>query len=146
MIKNGWSYIISKILSFEWLIMILITILYWLWLDSWEYIIMFFENLSYLEFCFNGRFVTYNVGVNMSLIVLRDEENENDFKIKTVFHFHNINSNKNNIIEMIWQIGLRNIFSVQFSNVIEIYPALNCFWQIQWIQYLKRKEKRDCYL
>ena len=88
--------------------MILITILYWLWLDSWEYIIMFFENLSYLEFCFNGRFVTYNVGVNMSLIVLGDEENENDFKVKTVFHLNNINTNKNNIIKMIFKIGLQN--------------------------------------
>ena len=62
---------------------------------------MFFENLSYLEFCFNGRFVTYNVGVNMSLIVVRDEENENDFKVKTVCQFIDINSNKNNIIKMI---------------------------------------------
>ena len=39
-----------------------------------------------------------------------------------------------------------NIFPLQFSNVIEIYPALNCFWQIQWIPYLKRKEKRELLL
>ena len=84
----------------------MITIPYWLWLDSWEFIIMFFENLSYLEFCFNGSHVTYNVGVNMSLIVLGDEENENDFKVKTVCHFIDINSNKNNIIKMICKIGL----------------------------------------
>ena len=62
---------------------------------------MFFENLSYLEFCFNGSFVTYNVGVNMNLIVVRDEENGNDFKVKTVFHLNNTNSNKNNMIKMI---------------------------------------------
>ena len=80
---------------------ILITILYWLWLDSWEFIIMFFENLSYLEFSFNESLVTYNVGVNMSLIVVRDEENENDFKVKTVCHFIDINSNKNNTIKKI---------------------------------------------
>ena len=52
---------------------------------------MFFEILSYLEFCLNGSLVTHNVGVNMSLIVVRDEENENDFKVKTVFHLNNIN-------------------------------------------------------
>ena len=69
---------------------------------------MFFENLSYLEFCFNESLVTYNVGVNMSLIVVRDEENENDFKVKTVFHLNNINTNKNNIIKMICKIGLQN--------------------------------------
>ena len=62
---------------------------------------MFFENLSYLEFCFNESLVTYNVGVNMGLIVVRDEENENDFKVKTVCHFIDINSNKNNTIKMI---------------------------------------------
>jgi len=60
---------------------------------------MFFENLSYLEFCLNGSLVPHNVGVNMSLIVVRDEENENDFKVKTVFHLNNIN--ENNIIKMI---------------------------------------------
>ena len=110
-----------------------------------------FENLSYLEFCFNGSHVTYNVGVNMSLIVLGDEENENDFKVKTVFHLNNINTNKNNIIKMICKIGLQNwslviFIPLQFSNVIEIYLALNCFLQIQWMQYFKRIEKRELLL
>ena len=79
---------------------------------------MFFDNLSYLEFCFNGSVVTYNVGVNMSLIGVRDEENENDFKVKTVFHLNNINTNKNNIIKMICKIGLQKIAGNFYSSTI----------------------------
>ena len=39
-----------------------------------------------------------------------------------------------------------NFIPLQFSNVIEIYLALNCFLQIQWIPYFKRTEKRELLL